>query len=236
MNDRTEVAIVAAMHREIAPLVSGWEIILGPHYRFYEHGNVIAFCGGIGPEAARVAAETVLTFRQPSLIISAGFAGALRETLPVGTVIVPTKVLGATSEQTFRIEGGGEGTLVSVDSIVDSAVKRDLAAKYTADAVDMEAAAVAGVAQARGVRFVAVKAVSDSARFELPPMSHFIDADGEFQTMRFVAHAAFRPVLWPALSTLKRNADKAANALCACLARIQCAADVDQLFMGARAS
>lgn len=236
MNDRTEVAIVAAMHREIAPLVNGWDIILGPRYRFYENGNVIAFCGGIGPKSAREAAEAVLTFRQPSLIVSVGFAGALRETLPVGSVLVPTKVLAAADEQTFRIEGGGEGTLVSVDGIVDPAAKQELAAKYSADAVDMEAAAVAEVAQIRGVRFAAVKAVSDSARFELPPLSRFIDADGEFQTLRFAANAALRPALWPALGKLKRNADKAADALCAYLARIQRAADVDRLFMDARAS
>lgn len=236
MNDRTEVAIVAAMEREIAPLIRGWEMILGPHYRFFERGNVIVLAGGIGPKAARAAADTVLTFRQPSLIISAGFAGALRESMSVGTVIVPTKVLAAGNEQTIRIEGGGEGTLVSVGSIADPVVKHDLAAKYAADAVDMEAAAVAEVARARGVRFAAVKAISDSARFELPPLSRFIDAGGEFQTMRFVAHVAIRPALWPALGKLKRNADKAANALCAYLARIQRAADVDQLFMGARAS
>jgi adenosylhomocysteine nucleosidase len=233
MTDRTEVAIIAAMEREIAPLIRGWEMILGPRYRFFEHGNVIAFAGGIGPEAARAAADTVLTFRQPSLIISAGFAGALRESMPVGTVVVPTKVLAAGNEQTFRIEGG-EGTLVSVDSIVDPAEKRNLATKYAADVVDMEAAAVAEVARNRGVRFAAVKAVSDSARFELPPLSRFIDADGEFQTMRFVAHVAFRPPLWPALGRLKRNAEKAAKALCAYLTRIQRAADVDQLFVGDR--
>ncbi len=235
MNDRTEVAIVAAMEREIAPLVRGWEMILGPRYRFFERGNVIVLAGGIGPKAAREAADTVLTFRQPSLIISTGFAGALRESLPIGTVIVPTKVLGAATEQTFRIEGG-EGTLVSVDTIVDPVVKRDLGVKYAADAVDMEAAAVAEIAQARGVRFAAVKAISDGAGFELPPLSRFIDAAGEFQTMRFVAHAAIRPALWPALGKLKRNADKAANALSAFLARVQSAADVDQLFVSARAS
>ncbi len=235
MNDRTEVAIVAAMEREIAPLVRGWEVILGPRFRFFERGNVIVLAGGIGPKAAREAADTVFTFRQPSLVISAGFAGALRESLPVGTVVVPTKVLSLTHEQTFRIEGG-EGTLVSVDTISDSAAKQELARKFAADAVDMEAAAVAEVAQIRGVRFVAVKAISDSAKFELPPMANFIGSGGEFQTMRFVGHAALRPALWPALVKLKRNADKAANALCAYLARIQRAADVEQLFAGARAS
>ena len=108
--------------------------------------------------------------------------------------------------------------------------------KFAADAVDMEASAVAEVAQARGVRFVAVKAVSDSASFKLPPFGRFIDESGEFQTFRFVVHAAVRPGMWPALGKLKQNSAKAANALCEYLARIQGAADVDRLFLGARAS
>ena len=235
MSDRTEVAIVAAMEREIAPLVRGWNVILGPRYRFFERGNVIAFAGGIGPRAARQAAETVLTFRQPALIVSAGFAGALRESLPVGAVIVPTKVLRLPEQQTFSIENG-EGTLVSVAEIVNPSVKQELKNKYAADAVDMEAASVAAVAEARGVRFLAVKAISDEASLELPPMSRFIDSRGEFQTFRFAVHAAVRPALWSALGRLKRNADKAANALCEFLARIDSAASFNQLINTMRVS
>ncbi len=235
MNDRTEVVIVAAMEREIAPLIRGWEIILGPRYRFFERGNVIAFAGGIGPKAACAATDAVLTFRQPALIISAGFAGALRESLSVGKLIVPTKVLGLPEERTFSIEGG-EGTLVSVDKIVNPRVKLELKNKYAADAVDMEAASVAAVAQARGVRFLAVKAISDEASLELPPMGRFIDSRGEFRTFRFAMHAAVHPALWPALGRLKRNADQAANALCEFLARIDSAASFNHLLDSMRAS
>jgi len=234
MNDRIEVAIVAAMEREIAPLVRGWEMILGPRYRFYERGNVIAFAGGIGPRAARHAADTVLTFRQPALIISAGFAGALRESLSVGAVFVPTKVLSIPEEQTFSIENG-KGTLVSVADIVNPRMKQELKTRYAADAVDMEAASVAAIAQARGVRFLAIKAISDEATLELPPMSRFIDSRGEFQTFRFAVHTAIRPALWSAIGRLKRNADKAANALCEFLARIDNAASSDQLLNTMRA-
>ena len=235
MNDRTEVVIVAAMEREIAPLVRGWNMILGPRYRLYERGNVIAFAGGIGPRAARLAAETVLTFRQPTIIISAGFAGALHESLPVGAVIVPTKVLGLPEQQTFSIENG-EGTLVSVAEIVNPSVKQELKNKYAADAVDMEAASVAAVAQARGVSFLAVKAISDEAGLELPPMNRFIDSRGEFQTLRFALYAAVRPALWSTLGRLKRNADKAANRLCEFLARIESAASFNQLLTTMRAN
>ncbi|MGE5111537.1 MAG: hypothetical protein ACM3JB_11805 [Acidobacteriaceae bacterium] len=234
MNDRTEVAIIAAMEREIAPLVRGWEMIFGPRYHYYERGNVIAVAGGIGPEAARQVTETLLTFRQPLVVISAGFAGALRQSLTVGSILVPTKVLSNEKEQTFRI-GEGEGTLVSTAAIVNAAAKQALAAKYAADAVDMEAASVAEIAQSRGVRFLAVKAVSDDARFAMPPLGRFIDDHGKFRTSRFVAYASVRPGMWAALGKLKRNTDQAANALCEYLGRINSAADVDLLFRSVQA-
>jgi adenosylhomocysteine nucleosidase len=234
MTDRTEVVIVAALEREIAPLVRGWSVILGPRYHYYERGAVIVVCGGIGPEAARQAADTVLTFRQPSVIISAGFAGALRESVSVGSLVVPTKVLTTEGGRAFRIDGG-KGTLVSTGSIVSLAVKRELAKTYTADAVDMEAASVAEVAQAKGVRFVAVKAISDGSDFDLPQVDRFVDGRGEFQTLRFALHALVRPAMWPAVGKLKRNADRAAAALCEFLAPITGAGELDSILRGTRA-
>lgn len=234
MNDQTEVAIVAAMEREIAPLVSGWEVILGPRYRYYERGHVIVVAGGIGPDAAREAAETITTFRAPSVLMSVGLAGALVEELPVTRVIVPTKVLRADSNKGFTIDGrnGRDLTLVSSTAVADVNGKRDLAAKYGAVAVDMEAAAVAEVAENKGVRFVAVKAISDELNCALPPLGRFIGSDGEFRTVKFVLHAAIRPSTWPMVFQLKRNADRASDALCRVLESVRGAGEIDGLFRG----
>ena len=49
----------------------------------------------------------------------------------------------------------------------------------------MEAAAVAAVAQERGIEFAAVKAISDELDFVMPPVGRFVDADGKFETARF---------------------------------------------------
>jgi adenosylhomocysteine nucleosidase len=235
MSDRTQVAIISAMEREIAPLVDGWEMIIGPRYHFYERNNVIVVSGGIGMQCAHDAADTLMTFRQPSVLISAGLAGSLQESLTVGTVMFPTKVLRAEDQQTFTIEGG-EGTLVTVGSVTSVAEKSELASKYSAAAVDMEAAAVAEVAQARGVRFVAVKTISDELDFELPPMGRYIGPNGEFHTARFAVHAALRPAMWPTLARLRRNSEIAIKALCETLARITSAAEVDRVLGRARAS
>ena len=90
----------------------------------------------------------------------------------------------------------------------------------------MEAAAVARAAAARGVRFAAVKAISDEVGFSLPGMSHpgmnqrtgFIDSSGEFQTGRFARFIMIRPWTWAAALRLARNSNRAALALSAWLA------------------
>jgi len=234
MNDVTEVAIVTAMNREVGSLIRGWNMILSHFGRVFEKGHVVLVTSGIGERFAADAAEKILTFRAPEVILSVGFAGALEQSLSVGTVVVPTKVLHQESGRTFTIDRG-EGTLLTASGIATISQKKEVAARFNAQAVDMEAAAVAEVAQRRGIRFVAVKAISDDFDFPLPAMDRFVDGDGQFRAGRFVAHAAIRPRMWPVLSQLRSNAAKASAALCKVLGQIRSAADVDVLLDSRRA-
>ena len=55
--------------------------------------------------------------------------------------------------------------------------RQRLAQAYAADAVDMEAAAVAQAAQAHGIEFGALKAISDMPRIlRMPPVEKFVSA------------------------------------------------------------
>ena len=234
MNDVTEVAIVAAMEREVGPLIRGWNMILSHYGRVFEKGHVVLVIGGIGERFAADAAEKILMFRAPEVILSVGFAGALEQSLSVGTVVVPTKVLHQESGRTFTIDGG-EGTLLSTSRIATTSQKKEAAARFGAQAIDMEAAAVAEVAQRRGIRFAAVKAISDALDFPLPAMDRFVDGNGQFRTGRFMAHAAVRPQMWPVLSQLRSNAAKSSSVLCKVLGQIRSAADVDVLLDSRRA-
>jgi hypothetical protein len=93
---------------------------------------------------------------------------------------------------------------------------------YGADAVDMEAAAVAQGAEARGVEFGALKAISDAADFSLPlldrPPDRFVADDGRFRSLKFAGHVALRPWLWRTTIAMARNSSKASQALCGALA------------------
>ena len=216
-----KVAIVAALEREVWPLVKDWRTeekeYAGRSFKFFEREGTVLVCGGVGAEAARRAAEAVITLYAPELMISAGFAGGLDPVLKAGETLTPRLVIDA-SDGSRSDSGSGQGVLVSFREVADPAQKASLAKAYGADAVDMEAAAVSRCAQAHGIRFLACKAVSDSREQRLPPVARFMAADGTFQSFRFLAHVALRPWLWIGVVQLARNTAAAAQSLCRQLA------------------
>ena len=221
MSESCKVAIVAALEREVWPLVKNWRTTErhyeGREFKFFEHGNVVLVCGGIGSEAARRAAEAIIALYQPALVISAGFAGGLDPALRAGYALTPRLVIDA-GDGSRTDSGTGEGVLVSFGAVADSEQKASLARAYGADVVDMEASAVSRCAQVHGIQFMACKAVSDSRDQRLSPVARFVAADGTFQLFRFLAHVAIRPWLWAGVGQLTRNSNIAAQALCKRLA------------------
>ena len=212
----TKLALVAALERELHPLIRTWrtrdETIDGHTHRFYEHENAVAICGGIGPGAARRAAEAAITNYNPGKIYSVGFAGALDPTLKIADLLTPAKIIDAADGSATVAEG--QGTLITYHSVATPEQKAKLAASYAAQAVDMEAAAVARAAQARNIPFAAIKAISDDSTTQLPSMDRFTTADGRFQTSHFAIYAAVRPWMWPAVMRLARDSRRASITLC----------------------
>jgi nucleoside phosphorylase len=217
-----EIAIIAALEREIGPLIKGWRIVehehSGKHFRFYEGGNCVAVSGGIGPAAARRTAEAVVALYRPAVLESVGFAGALETSLHVGDVLDIRQVIDAADGS--RVDTGrGDSTLVSFASVAGKEQKQKFANAYQARVVDMEGGAVAKSAQAHGLEFRATKVVSDEAAFQMPPMERFITGDGQFQSGRFATYVVVRPWMWGTAIRLGRNGAKAARALCEHLRR-----------------
>jgi adenosylhomocysteine nucleosidase len=87
------------MEREVHPLVKGWRSSEseygGRRFRFFEQGEVVLVCGGIGAEAARQAAEVVIALYAATVVYSVGFAGALDPSLRVGDIVEPGRVIDA---------------------------------------------------------------------------------------------------------------------------------------------
>jgi len=213
----SKVAVVAALEREVRPLIKDWRVREqesgGRRFRFFEKDDVVLVCGGIGAEAARRAAEAVIALYAPKVVWSAGFAGALDPGLRVAAIIEPRRVINAGDGSSVDLNRG-EGVLVSFGTVASPAQKAKLRESFGAQAVDMEAAAVARAAEARGVAFAVVKVISDEFDFSFPAMERFVDPSGRFLEGRFALFAAVRPWLWPRVLRLARNSNRASRALC----------------------
>ena len=213
----SRVAIVAALEREVRPLVREWRVnekdVNGRRFRFFEKDDFVLVCGGIGAEAARRAAEAVIAIYAPKVIYSAGFAGALDPRLKVGSVVRPRRVVNAGDGSSVNLNRG-EGVLVSFGSVASPEQKASLRDSFGAQAVDMEAAAVARAAEVRGVAFAVVKVISDEFDFKFPSTERFVDSNGQFLEGRFAWFAALRPWLWPQVLQLAGNSSRASRALC----------------------
>lgn len=220
-NEPVRVAIVAALEREIAPLIKGWEQRTirshGRDLRVFVSPSAVALLGGIGSNAASNAVKALLEEFSTSILVSVGLAGALSPSLHVADLVLPERIIDAASGREYPATAFGlslAGTLLSSSTVLNVQKKNQAAAQHHAIAVDMEAAAVAQVAASAGVPFLAVKAISDEAGFEMPPFHKFIQPDGSFSTASFLAYAALRPQSWPRILRLSRNSRRASEALC----------------------
>ncbi|HWX56330.1 MAG TPA: hypothetical protein VN176_17205 [Verrucomicrobiae bacterium] len=218
-----KVAVIAALDRELGPWVRGWtRTVLDPDgaaIQGYEKDGTVAVAGGMGGARAEQAARAAVAKYRPQMLVSAGLAGALIRSLKVGSVITPNVIVDAASGNEYRRTVGAEivggGILVSAREIAESKDARSrLVELFHALAVDMEAAGVAKVAEEEHIAFRCVKAISDEADFQMPPLNRFVDAQGRFQTGKFTAWVSLRPWHWPRTIALGRNTKKATQALC----------------------
>jgi len=223
-----KIAIIAALEREVRPLLKdrGWQLSpsLRAGHRCYESERAIVVCAGIGGEAARRACEQLLQVTRPAMLISAGLAGAMVPSWKVGELMVPETIIssgcGAPVEVRLRAQVPAlapRGALFSGPGIAGVEGKRLLAEQYRAELIDMESASVAAAANAHEIPFAAIKAVSDEYDFPVPDMEAFVDGEGRFHSGRFVLHAACRPQLWPVISRLASNTRRASDSLCQAL-------------------
>lgn len=216
-----KVGIIAALEREVRPLIRlkgwGWRVQDREHggrkFRFLADDNdVVLVCGGMGAEAARRAAVAMIELYAPTVIYSVGFAGALDPSLKAGEVVRPAQVIDVSDGSRVNLSEG-KGVLVSFGSVARPAQKAQLRDSYGAQLVDMEAAAVWHAAEAHGVKFAAVKAISDEFDFTFPEIEKFVDAQGRFQEGRFARFVMVRPWLWRKVKRLAQGSNRAVSGL-----------------------
>jgi adenosylhomocysteine nucleosidase len=214
----TRVAIVAAMPGELKPLVRAWPHSSRGNIHFWgqrtEEEEWIAACAGTGQPAATRAFAAIEDGGPIDLVFSIGWVGALTEDVTTGAAYNAAGVIDARTGERFRCDAGaGDRWLVTNPIVADEAEKQRLASAYKADLVDMEAAAIARLAQMRGIPFYAIKGVSDGFHDKLPDFNRFIRPDGQFDLNGMVLSSILRPRYWPSLVRMGENSRKASQAI-----------------------
>ncbi|MGA2537096.1 MAG: hypothetical protein ABSF53_13860 [Terracidiphilus sp.] len=214
----TRVAIIAAMPGELKPLVRGWPHSTRNNIHFWAQRNEVeewmAACAGVGQAAATRAFAAIEDGGPIDLVFSYGWAGSLNADIAPGSAHNVAGVIDIRTGERFNCDAGaGDRWLVTSPIVADAAEKSRLAAAYKASFVDMEAAALARLAQMRGIPFYCIKGVSDGFHDKLPDFNRFILPDGRFDLTGMVLFSILRPWHWPSLIRMGENSNKASQSL-----------------------
>jgi len=196
-----------------------------PHTRFTGGPCRAWFCGpswltvlvvetGVGTAATERALSWLLGEPQlgnvpyrPKLVLSAGFAGALKPDLRVGDLVLATESADARGD-TWRTTWPGDlppgewqpplrrGRLLTTSALVgDPQQKQLIGQRHDALTVDMESATVARLCCEHGVPFGCLRGVSDDVTTPLSPQLVEVLSSGRVTAWRLLRSIARRPRL-----------------------------------------
>jgi adenosylhomocysteine nucleosidase len=191
-------------------------------------GTLVAV-SGMGCAAAGLAAVRLIE-AGVSALMSFGLAGGLDPRLSAGSVVLPSEIISRAGARFLTSTGWREqlrssiarqrpvadGTLLSSGTAIDSVADKAAAFRETgAVAVDMESFAVAEVAAAHGLPFVAVRVIVDTAVDALPRAVVAASRAGRVSLRRLVGGIAVAPLELVALIRLARRYRAATRSLAA---------------------
>lgn len=223
--------VISSASWEFTGLAKG-ERVSSPEARWLSTARIggraaMLAANGAGRSAAAAATRRLLARGGFRAVLSTGFAGALDPSLQVGDIFVADCVRGGGLEYGARLPsscppGARRGVLLTVDEVVVSARAKQSLLSRGAQAVDMEAAAVASAAAEHGVGFYCVRSISDGAGQDLPiDLNRAIRQDGTFSAMGVVRQARLDARRWAGVARLWRDARVASRALGRCLSRCE---------------
>jgi len=214
------IGIIAALPGELKPLVKGWKRALA-RKQFVNKWTMgagcdtwIAACAGMGAEAASRAYAQAEADGPLDMVLSIGWAGALRDEGHPGEFHIPNIVVNAQTGERFTLaEREKPDVLVTTSQVANETEKRRLAETYGGMLVDMESATIARLAQMRGIPICCMKIITDDVSARLPNLNPFISAMGQMQMAKLIGYVLLRPGYWPGLIRLGRASANGANYL-----------------------
>ncbi len=166
--------------------------------------DVVLVRSGVGKQRAADSALQVVNHFHPSAVISTGYAGAVQPELHVGDLVIADFILEMNGKdggrkyfpdrnwlnraQCIPCRDGMKavvGGLLTVDTVIDEpAAKQKLGRSYRVQAVEMETAAIAKVAEEKRLPLLSVRVISDSVEQKLLRAAEFLGSDGEVATLK----------------------------------------------------
>jgi adenosylhomocysteine nucleosidase len=194
-------------------------------------GEVVLMKTGMGMTQAEGAARALRDRGEFVLFMSTGCAGALAAELVPGDVAVATAIVGGHSPGRFetnrehcahaqraaeraalRVTTGP--VLCSPRALATAAQKRAAAVQHGAMAVEMEGASIAAEAAERGIPFVSVRTILDTADTELGHAGRFIDPrTGAVKPFALAGYLATHPGALTDLLAMQRMMHAAQSSL-----------------------
>jgi adenosylhomocysteine nucleosidase len=179
----------------------------GTPYAALADGSLL-IVSGMGGAAAAAGARALIEAGAAALA-SFGLAGGLDASLRPGAICLPSEVVGldgkalvTSARWRARVESAlaarypvASGKLLSTDRAIASIEEKAALHRSTAAvAVDMESLAVAQVASAHGLPFIAIRVIVDSAVDNLPrAVAAAADQSGQFNIWRLLGALARTP-------------------------------------------
>jgi adenosylhomocysteine nucleosidase len=191
--------------------------------------DVLVVRTGMGKQRVEDALDAVLASHAVEAVVSVGFGGGLSPDLRSGDLVVCATTISVDSgtqtgryhadERLVRRAGaalGADGRRWSVGNGItvlqaarDAAAKQALRETCRAEVCEMEDYWAARLAGARGIPFLAVRAVYDELDAALPDYENMIDGDGNIRPFRAAANFTSHPVRLVTSLLGYRRAEKA---------------------------
>jgi len=216
------LVFVAAERRELEGLLVHVDEVTRPDWplEFARRGRlngvpVVMVANGPGPKLARDAVDAAKENESMDGLISTGFCGGLNPALRACDIFVATEIVGIAAALTpCSSRPFQTGKLLSMDRVVSTAAEKAELSK-NANAVEMEAAAVAQRAREWGVPFYSIRVVTDTSEESFPlDFNRMRSEDGRFSRSKIIAAALRSPArVVPELIKLNKRTKRAAQAL-----------------------
>lgn len=227
------ICLICAIQEESRPILGRFPSIRVtsiadfPAWRFEAFGNIVTLIqSGIGINKAARAASAAAALN-PQAIICTGFCGALSAEAATGETFLAEKLYSYSSgsitnmvtpdpELAARIGAGvRKATFITTDEIIEKAqIASLLPGPDDINLLDMESISIALVCRNQGIKFAAVRSVSDPADNDPCRLVRQIcDKDFNINMARLLLSVIKKPATLPELIHLSKNARIAGRSL-----------------------